>query len=129
LRFGASPEVEAFDNFLLVPPGEVTVGALVTIDVGDITRSGERLVDETTLAGFTKVRLSLDGCTFGATGSVVSNITVRLLKDVEGRNAPNPSSISSFLSSVGRSEEPNSDGISTFMTSSSSLPPPTTAAL
>jgi hypothetical protein len=113
LRFGASPDVEAFDNFLFVPPGEVTVGALVTIDVGDITRSGERLVDETTLAVFTEVRLSLDGCTVGATGSLISNITVRLLKDVEGRNAPNPSSISSFLSSVGRSEEPNSDGIST----------------
>jgi hypothetical protein len=99
----------------------VTVGKEFTLDVGDITRSGERLVDETTLVVFTEVGLLLDGCTVGATPTHVGslmvsfNITVRLLKDVEGRNAPNPSSSipSFFPSSVGISEEPNSDGIST----------------
>lgn len=63
-RFGDVPEVSD-DNFLFVPPGVVTVGATAMVDVGDIARSGERLVDETTLVAFAEA--SVDGCTAGAT--------------------------------------------------------------
>lgn len=138
-RFNGGSEVVVVGvtNFLFVPLGLVVMGAVATPDAeGAITRSGERLVDETTLAAFTVGSALLNASTVGATTSDLtsslgsSNIKVRLLKEVEGRKAPKPSSsLPSFLSSsVPRSEELNNPGIS-FMTSSSSSPPPTTAAL
>ena len=63
-RFGDGPAVAAVVNFLFVPPGVVTAGGKAAFCGGDITRSGERLVDETTLVAFTEA--SLDGCTAGA---------------------------------------------------------------
>lgn len=129
-RFGDVSEGAVASNFLFVPPGVVTIGASATVCA--VARSGVRLVDETTLVAL--IEVSLDGCTVGATPAdalwlvASSNVTERLLNDVDGRNAPNPSSTvwSFFPPSVGRSEEPNSDGISF---KSASLPPPTTAAL
>jgi hypothetical protein len=107
--------------FLFVPPGVVTSGAAAPVGGGEMTRSGDRLVDETTLAALAELAPLLAGCTFGATptdGSLLESSIMagRLLNDVEGRKAPNPSStIPSFFDpSAGRSEEPNKDGISTF---------------
>lgn len=138
LRFNGGSEdiVLGVTIFLFVPLGLVAMGAAATPDAaGAITRSGERLVEETTLAECTVGSALLNASTVGAITSDLassfgsSSIKVRLLKEVEGRKAPKPSSsLPSFLSSVARSEELNNPGIS-FMTSSSSSPPPTTAAL
>ena len=108
--FGEPPGAEV--AFLFVPPGVVTYGTLVNCGVGDIDRPGERLAFETTLL------VSVGGCTVGATptgfGSELGSCNnVRLLKDVEGRNAPNPSSSDPSFFSEERSEGPRSDGIST----------------
>ena len=123
----APPELFRFGDgadeavaFLFIPPGVVTSGTEATTGVGDITRPGERLVEETTLAAF-PAEILFDGCTAADTPTDVTSlfgsciIRERLLKDVEGRNAPNPSStVPSFFGSVERSEEPNNDGISTL---------------
>lgn len=136
-RFNGGSEaiVVGVTNFLFVPLGLVTMGAAATPDAaGAITRSGERLVEETTLAACTVGSALLNASTVGATTSDLTsmpNIKVRLLKEVEGRKAPKPSSSlpSFFSSSVARSEELNNPGISFMTSSSSSSPPPTTAAL
>ena len=101
-RFGEPPGAEV--AFLFVPPGVVTYGTLVNGGVGDIDRPGERLAFETTLFA------SFAGCTVGS--EVGSCNSVRLLNDVEGRNAPNPSSSDPSFFSEERSEGPRSDGIS-----------------
>lgn len=116
-RFGDGPELDV--AFLFVPPGVVTKGILVKAGVGEITKPGERLADETTLV------VSTGGAVGSTVGSAFGSwsITERLLNEVEGRNAPNPSSKVPSLSA-----ESSNEGIS-FMTSSSPFPPPTTAAL
>ena len=108
-RFGERAELPV--AFLFVPPGVVTIGTVAKPPAGDIIRSLEMLVEETTLAAFRADELfedstfwatPTDGCSLLESG----NITVRLLNEVDGRKAPNPSS------SVPFSAEPKSDGIS-----------------
>jgi len=105
LRFGESPLFVDGIFFLFVPPGVVTMviaGAAVTIGCGgEMTSPGERLVEDTTLAAAAAVELLSEGCTVGATHREEESslpfsrsAVERLLKDVDGRNAPNPSSIS-----------------------------------
>ena len=135
-RFGAGDGI-AVVIFLFVPPGDATVGSVVVVAAragtgtgavagattigcgGDITRSGERLVDETTLAALrAALGILLEGSVgsaAAATGSLLGSWSIKekLLKDVEGRKAPNPSSMDpSFFSPSASSEGPNKDGIS-----------------
>mmetsp|Transcript_12277 Transcript_12277/g.28390 ORF Transcript_12277/g.28390 Transcript_12277/m.28390 type:complete len:308 (+) Transcript_12277:1519-2442(+) len=136
LRFDGEPGFPGALDLRFVPPGVVTTGGVATAGAGDIMRSGDRLVEEITLAAFPETVFSGGGCTtVGATSTCVDSVLgssmMRLLKEVEGRKAPKPSSSrapSFFTTSLERSEGPSKDGISR-MTSSSSSPPPTTAAL
>jgi len=73
-RFGDGSKVVVVADFLFVPQGEVTIGAVAKAGEGDITRSGERLVEETTLAALAEVRILLDGCTVGATPTDVGSL-------------------------------------------------------